>query len=40
MNFNAVGVIIVAMVGVGVAEEAGLINALIRKLVHVAPAGR
>lgn len=39
MNFNAVGVIIVAMVGVGVAEEAGLINALIRKLVAVSPAG-
>ena len=37
MNFNAVGVIIVAMLGVGVAEEAGLINALIRKLVKVAP---
>jgi aminobenzoyl-glutamate transport protein len=37
MNFNAVGVIIVAMVGVGVAEAAGLINALIRKLVVVAP---
>ena len=39
MNFNAVGVIIVAMVGVGVAEEAGLINALIKKLVAVSPAG-
>jgi aminobenzoyl-glutamate transport protein len=38
MNFNAVGVIIVAMVGVGVAEEAGLVKALIRKLVIVAPA--
>jgi aminobenzoyl-glutamate transport protein len=38
MNFNAVGVIIVAMVGVGVAEEAGLVKALIRKLVLVAPA--
>ncbi|MGH7154008.1 MAG: AbgT family transporter, partial [Acetobacteraceae bacterium] len=37
MNFNAVGVIIVAMVGVGVAETAGLVNALIRKLVDVAP---
>src|SRR5215467_11045799 len=37
MNFQAVGVIIVAMVGVGVAEEAGLVNALIRKLVIVAP---
>jgi aminobenzoyl-glutamate transport protein len=39
MNFNAVGVIIVAMVGVGVAEEAGLVKALIRKLVVIAPSG-
>ncbi|WP_237212979.1 AbgT family transporter [Falsiroseomonas oryziterrae] len=38
MGFNAVGVIIVAMVGVGVAEEAGLVKVLIRKLVIVAPA--
>jgi aminobenzoyl-glutamate transport protein len=38
MNFNAVGVIIVAMLGVGVAEAAGLVSALIRKLVVVAPA--
>jgi aminobenzoyl-glutamate transport protein len=38
MNFNAVGVIIVAMVGVGVAEEAGLVRALIHKLVIVSPA--
>src|SRR5262245_17870631 len=38
MNFNAVGVIIVAMLGVGVAEAAGLISALIRKLVVIAPA--
>ena len=38
MNFQAVGVIIVAMVGVGVAEASGLVNALIRKLVVVAPA--
>jgi aminobenzoyl-glutamate transport protein len=37
MNFNAVGVIIVAMLGVGVAEEAGLVKALIHKLVNVAP---
>jgi aminobenzoyl-glutamate transport protein len=37
MNFNAVGVIIVAMVGVGVAESSGLVNTLIRKLVIVAP---
>lgn len=39
MGFTAVGLIIVAMLGVGVAEEAGLINALIRKLVIVAPRG-
>ena len=39
MGFNAVGVIIIAMVGVGVAEEAGLVKALIRKLVIVAPRG-
>lgn len=37
MGFNAVGVIIVAMLGVGVAEEAGLVKALIRKLVIVSP---
>jgi len=37
MNFTAVGVIIVAMLGVGVAESAGLVQALIRKLVVVAP---
>src|SRR5262245_53094292 len=38
MSFTATGVIIVAMLGVGVAEESGLIAALIRKLVAVAPA--
>jgi aminobenzoyl-glutamate transport protein len=38
MSFTAVGVIIVAMLGVGVAEASGLIKALIRKLVEVAPA--
>src|SRR5581483_764915 len=38
MSFTAVGVIIVAMLGVGVAESSGLIKALIRKLVQVAPA--
>ena len=37
MSFEAVGVIIVAMVGVGVAEESGLVNALIRRLVIVSP---
>src|SRR5262245_9593250 len=38
MGFTAVGLLIVAMVGVGVAEEAGLVKALIRKLVKVSPA--
>ncbi len=37
MSFTAVGLLVVAMVGVGVAEEAGLVNALIRKLVIVSP---
>jgi aminobenzoyl-glutamate transport protein len=37
LGFTAVGVVIVAMVGVGLAEEAGLIKTLIRKLVLVAP---
>jgi para-aminobenzoyl-glutamate transporter family len=37
-GFGVVGVILVAMAGVGVAEEAGLIGALIRKLVKRAPA--
>jgi aminobenzoyl-glutamate transport protein len=38
MNFTAVGLMIGAMIGAGVAEESGLINALIRKLVLVSPA--
>ncbi|MBB5868962.1 aminobenzoyl-glutamate transport protein [Allocatelliglobosispora scoriae] len=38
-NFGVVGVILVAMIGVGLAEEAGLIGALIRKLVKVSPKG-
>ena len=37
-NFSVVAVIFVAMIGVGVAEKAGLMAALIRKLVKVAPA--
>jgi aminobenzoyl-glutamate transport protein len=37
MGFTAIGLLVVAMVGVGVAEEAGLVNALIRKLVAVSP---
>ncbi|MHA6761103.1 AbgT family transporter [Streptacidiphilus sp. PAMC 29251] len=36
-SFGVVGVILVAMIGVGLAEEAGLIGALIRKLVAVSP---
>lgn len=37
MDFQATGVIIVAMLGVGVADSGGLVGALIRKLVLVAP---
>jgi aminobenzoyl-glutamate transport protein len=36
-SFSVVAVILVAMLGVGVAEEAGLMGALIRKLAKVAP---
>jgi aminobenzoyl-glutamate transport protein len=39
MGFTAVGLMIVAMVGAGVAEESGLVNSLIRKLVIVSPRG-
>lgn len=38
MNFTAVGLMIAAMIGAGVAEESGLVKALIRKLVLVSPA--
>jgi aminobenzoyl-glutamate transport protein len=37
MSFTGLGLIIVAMIGVGVAEEAGLVGALIRKLVILSP---
>jgi aminobenzoyl-glutamate transport protein len=37
INFGPVGIIMVAMIGVGLAEQAGLIGALIRKIVIVAP---
>jgi aminobenzoyl-glutamate transport protein len=37
MGFTAVGLMIVAMVGAGVAEESGLVKALIRMLVAVSP---
>jgi aminobenzoyl-glutamate transport protein len=39
INFGPVGIIMVAMIGVGLAEQAGLITALIRKIVLVAPRG-
>jgi aminobenzoyl-glutamate transport protein len=38
MSFTAVGLMIVAMIGAGVAEESGLVTAVIRKLVIVSPA--
>ena len=37
MSFTAVGLMIAAMIGAGVAEASGLVTALIRKLVIVAP---
>jgi aminobenzoyl-glutamate transport protein len=37
INFGPVGIILVAMIGVGLAELSGLINALIRQIVLVAP---
>jgi aminobenzoyl-glutamate transport protein len=37
MGFKAIGLLIVAMIGVGVAEEAGLVRALIRMLVLISP---
>jgi aminobenzoyl-glutamate transport protein len=38
LGFTAIGVILIAMIGVGIAEYSGLIAALIRKLVAKAPA--
>lgn len=38
-GFTPLGVLFLALLGAGVAEYAGLMNALIRKLVAVAPAG-
>jgi aminobenzoyl-glutamate transport protein len=35
MGFNAIGLVVVVMLGVGVAESSGLIKALVRKLVAV-----
>jgi aminobenzoyl-glutamate transport protein len=37
INFGPVGIIMVAMIGVGLAERSGLIGAIIRKIVMVAP---
>lgn len=37
INFGPVGIILVAMIGVGLAERSGLIQALIRKIVAIAP---
>lgn len=37
LSFTGVGVILVAMIGVGLAEESGLIATLVRKLVASAP---
>ena len=37
MNFGPVGIILVVMIGVGLAEQAGLMTAFIKKIVHVTP---
>jgi aminobenzoyl-glutamate transport protein len=37
LGFTALGQLFVAMLGVGVAEQAGLVDAMIRKVVRVAP---
>src|SRR5262249_8151968 len=37
INFGPVGIIMVAMIGVGLAERAGLVQAVIRQIVVVAP---
>ena len=36
-NFGPVGIILVVMIGVGLAEQAGLMTALIEKIVQVTP---
>ncbi|MCC7161854.1 MAG: AbgT family transporter [Anaerolineae bacterium] len=38
-GFAVIGITFIALMGAGVSEEAGLMNAMIRKLVQVAPAG-
>ena len=37
MNFGPVGIILVVMIGVGLAEQAGLMTALIKEIVEVTP---
>jgi aminobenzoyl-glutamate transport protein len=37
VNFGPVGIILVAMIGIGLAERAGMIGAIIHKIVLVAP---
>ena len=37
MGFTAVGLMIAAMIGAGIAEASGLVNAVIRKLVIISP---
>ena len=37
LGFTGVGVILVAMIGVGLAEKSGLIGTLVRKLVAATP---
>ena len=39
LGFTGVGVLLVAMIGVGLAEELGLIATLVRRLVAIAPKG-
>jgi aminobenzoyl-glutamate transport protein len=37
VSFGPVGIILLVMVGVGVAEQAGLMTALIKKIVRITP---
>ena len=39
-NFGPVGIILVVMIGVGLAEQAGLMTAFIKKIVEVTPRRR
>jgi aminobenzoyl-glutamate transport protein len=39
INFGPVGILLVSMIGVGLAEQAGLVGALLRKIVIVTPRG-